>query len=158
MRGHLGAVLTSGLAAVALALALLQAIVLAHGAPRYPEVTAARSGTSNRYSVPGGRSGIPFIPFDKARPPDQGQTPQRQHIIVGCAGHPIDRHVDPVGARLYGDADKVRIAHRFGLERLPVGIGNQASAEAGLLRESLRNASGPARWSGGGYDGRTGGS
>ncbi|TMA23568.1 MAG: hypothetical protein E6J88_12560 [Deltaproteobacteria bacterium] len=78
MRGHLGAVLTSGLAAVALALALLQAIVLAHGAPRYPEVTAARSGTSNRYSVPGGRSGIPFIPFDKARPPDPGQTPQRQ--------------------------------------------------------------------------------
>src|SRR5437667_11404055 len=81
MRGHLGAVLTSGLAAVALALALLQAIVLAHGAPRYPEVTAARSGTSNRYSVPGGRSGIPFIPFEKARPQDpanQGQTPQRQ--------------------------------------------------------------------------------
>ncbi|MCA1826871.1 MAG: hypothetical protein ABR567_13595 [Myxococcales bacterium] len=78
MRGHFGAVLTSGLAAVALALALLQAIVVAHGAHRLPEVTAAHSGASNRYSVPGGRSGIPFMPFDKARPPDQGQKPQRQ--------------------------------------------------------------------------------
>jgi hypothetical protein len=82
MRGHFGAVLTSGLAAVALALALLQAIVLAHGAPRYTEATAARSGTSNRYSVPGGRSGIPFMPFEKARPPQpgnrEGQTPPRQ--------------------------------------------------------------------------------
>ena len=79
MRGHLGAVLTSGLAAVALALALLQAIVLAHGAPRYPEIAAARSGTTNRYSVPGGRSGIPFMPFEKAtRPPDQGPTTPRQ--------------------------------------------------------------------------------
>jgi len=78
MRGHLGAVLTSGLAAVALALALLQAIVVAHGAHRVAEVTAAHSGTSNPYSVPGGRSGIPFLPFEKGPQPDQGQTPPRQ--------------------------------------------------------------------------------
>jgi hypothetical protein len=66
MKGHLGAVLTSGVAAVALALVLLQAAVLAHGAPRPSAATAARTGPTNRYSTPGGRAGIPWVPFDKA--------------------------------------------------------------------------------------------
>lgn len=79
MRGHLGAVLTSGLAAIALALALLQAVVVAqHASHRIPEATAAHSGTSNRYSVPGGRSGIPFLPFEKQLQRDQGQKAPRQ--------------------------------------------------------------------------------
>lgn len=78
MRGHLGAVLTSGLAAIALALALLQAIVVAqHAAHRLPEATAAHSGATNRYSVPGGRSGIPFMPFEKQPQRDEGQKPPR---------------------------------------------------------------------------------
>lgn len=82
MKGHLGAVLTCGLGAVAVALALLQIAVLVQSAPRYVEATVARSGASNRYSVPGGRSGIPFLPFDKAQPPlppadREGRTPAR---------------------------------------------------------------------------------
>jgi len=68
MKGHLGAVLTSGLAAVALALALLQIAVLVQSAPRHAEATAQRTGATNRYSAPGGRAGIPFPPFDKAQP------------------------------------------------------------------------------------------
>jgi hypothetical protein len=85
MKGHLGAVLTSGLAAVALALALLQAAVVAHGVPKRSEPTAARTGPTNRYSAPGGRSGIPWVPFDKAQPdkpavPEspEGRTPPRR--------------------------------------------------------------------------------
>jgi hypothetical protein len=84
MKPHLGAVLTSGLAALALALALLQAAVIAHGAPRTP--TATRHGPTNRYSAPGNRSAVPWVPFDNAqeRKPvlpesPEGRTPgQRQ--------------------------------------------------------------------------------
>ena len=81
MKGHLGAVMTSGLAAVALALALLQAAVLAHSASRHQAVSAARPRPTNRYSVPGGRSGIPWLPFNaqKAQPEDpksrEGRSP-----------------------------------------------------------------------------------
>jgi hypothetical protein len=81
MKGHLGAVMTSGLAAVALALALLQAAVLAHSAPRRQAVSSVRPGPTNRYSIPGGRSGIPWLPFDaqKAQPEDrksrEGRSP-----------------------------------------------------------------------------------
>ena len=86
MKGHLGAVLTSGLAAVALALALLQVAVVAHAAPKHQPATAARSGATNRYSAPGGRSAIPWTPaLDKApkdRPvaPEspEGSTPPKQ--------------------------------------------------------------------------------
>jgi hypothetical protein len=87
MKGHLGAVLTTGLAAVALALTLLQAAVVAHGAPKADGATAARSsGQTNRYSAPGGRSGIPWVPADKAQPekpapqPEspEGRTPPRR--------------------------------------------------------------------------------
>jgi len=82
MKGHVGAVLTSGLAAVALALALLQVFVLAHSAPRQASAEATPPpGASNRYSVPGGRSGIPWLPFEteKQAPPDpksrEGRSP-----------------------------------------------------------------------------------
>jgi hypothetical protein len=83
MKGHFGAVVTTTLTAVALILALLQAVVLAHSAPKFVQATAARSGSSNRYSAPGGRSGVPYMPFDKgqqqATPPidREGRTPQR---------------------------------------------------------------------------------
>src|SRR5438105_2137390 len=91
MKGHLGAVLTSGLAAVALAPALLAPAVLAHSAPRYDRASASasRAGATNRYSVPGGRSGIPWLPFDaqKVQPEDQknregrspGAKPPEEH-------------------------------------------------------------------------------
>lgn len=78
MRAHFGAVLTSGLAAVALALALLQAAVLLHGATRRPEVPPPRA-QSNRYSAPGGRSGIPYTPFENHKAPTpEGRTPEKQ--------------------------------------------------------------------------------
>ncbi len=79
MKGHLGAVLTSGLAALALALAVLQAaVIVAHdGGPRAEAVSAART-ESNRFSAPGGRAGIPYLPFEKASRPPEGRTPERQ--------------------------------------------------------------------------------
>lgn len=78
MQGRTGVVLTTGLAAMALVLAMLQALVVAHGVRR-PEVTAARNAPaapSNRFSVPGGRSGVPWVPFDKARPPPAPESPE----------------------------------------------------------------------------------
>jgi hypothetical protein len=79
MKGHLGALLTSGLAAVALALALLQAAVLVHSAVPPDAVQSART-QSHRYSVPGGRSGVPYLPFDKAQPATtpEGRSPEKQ--------------------------------------------------------------------------------
>ena len=77
MRGHLGAVMTAGLAGLALALAALQAaVVIAHGGPAPAPIAASRTET-NRYSVPGGRAGIPYVPFDKTSTPE-GRTPERQ--------------------------------------------------------------------------------
>jgi hypothetical protein len=84
MTGHLGAVLTSGLAAVALALALLQAAVVTHGVEKREAATAVRTGPTNRYSAPGNRSGIPWVPADKAEQvkplPEspEGRTPPRR--------------------------------------------------------------------------------
>src|SRR5258707_8038148 len=81
MKGHLGALMTTGLAAIALVLALLQAAVLFHSAPRNQGTSSASSGQTNRFSVPGGRSGVPWIPFDKAQPPSttkEGRSPQKQ--------------------------------------------------------------------------------
>jgi hypothetical protein len=86
MKGHFGAVLTSGLAAVALALALIQANVVAHGTRKREPATAVRSGPTNRFSAPGGRSGIPrWLPADKAQqekplPPEdpEGRSPPRR--------------------------------------------------------------------------------
>jgi hypothetical protein len=81
MKGHLGALLTTGLAAIALALALLQAaVVIAQGGTHHAAPSAARV-ESNRYSAPGGRSGIPYLPFDRPAPQPatpEGRTPERQ--------------------------------------------------------------------------------
>lgn len=82
MKGHLGAVLTSGLAAVALALAVLQAVVLFHAAPRPHSEDPSSRVQSNRYSAPGGRSAVPYLPFDKRAPSlpatPEGRTPEKQ--------------------------------------------------------------------------------
>jgi hypothetical protein len=84
MKGHVGAVLTAGVAALALALALLQAAVIAHATPRYPAASASRTGPSNRFSLPGGRSGVPWLPFDDKAPaapdlkPREGGSPAKQ--------------------------------------------------------------------------------
>ena len=76
MKGHLGAVLTLSIAAVAIALTLLQAAIVAHGAPK-SETTAARtSGQTNRYSAPGGRSGIPWVPPPKTQPDKAAPLPE----------------------------------------------------------------------------------
>jgi len=83
MKGHLGAVLTTALSALALALALLQLAVLSRSAPHYAAAPSVRGGVTNRYSIPGGRSGIPYLPLEKARPQPaepgsrEGRTPQR---------------------------------------------------------------------------------
>jgi hypothetical protein len=90
MRGHVGAVLTSGLAAVALALALLQIVVLANSHPgRSAAEARAPIAPPSRYSVPGGRSGIPWLPFDGEKQPpadpksregrSPGMKPQEEH-------------------------------------------------------------------------------
>ena len=93
MKGRLGAVLTSGLAAVALALALLQVLVLANSTPRQWTAEAQiPAGPSNRFSAPGGRAGIPWMPFDstKLQPAEpksrEGRSP---------AAKPPERHVPP---------------------------------------------------------------
>ena len=80
MKGHLGALLTLGLAAIALVLAVLQASVVARSGLHYTTAASEpRSGPSNRFSVPGGRSGIPWGPADKIQPnPGEGRTPPRQ--------------------------------------------------------------------------------
>jgi hypothetical protein len=85
MKGHLGAVLTAGLAAVALALAVLQAAVVTHGVTKSEPATAARAGVTNRYSAPGNRSAIPWVPADKAQKekavpesPEGRSPPRRQ--------------------------------------------------------------------------------
>src|SRR3954463_5028771 len=75
MKGHAGAVLTAGVRAVALALVALQTVVLSHSVPRQ-EATAVRSGATNRYSAPGGRSGIQWLPFDKAQPAEKPALPE----------------------------------------------------------------------------------
>jgi hypothetical protein len=79
MQGRAGVVLTAGLALMALALATLQAVVVAHHDRRYEQrVTAAGapSAPANRFSAPGGRSGIPWVPFDKAQPPAKPLVPE----------------------------------------------------------------------------------
>ncbi len=85
MKPHLGAVLTSGVAALALALALLQAAVIAQGVPGLRTPTATRQGPTNQYSAPGNRSAVPWVPFDNAQEqkpvlPEspEGRTPERR--------------------------------------------------------------------------------
>ena len=79
-------VLTSGLAALALGLALLQAAVIAHGT-RQQTIPTARAGATNRYSAPGNRSAVPWgAPFDNKDPAQkpvpaespEGRSPERR--------------------------------------------------------------------------------
>lgn len=91
MKSHLGAVLTSGLAALALALALLQAIIVARGVRRTDAATAVRSAPSNRYSAPGGRSGVRWMPFEEHKAPE-GRTP---------AGKPEEHRSPPPRDRVF---------------------------------------------------------
>jgi hypothetical protein len=77
MKGHLGAVLTSGLSAVALALAVLQAaVVFAHASANATARTEVSSAATparpvRRFSAPGGRAGIPYQ--WNAEPPSRAQ-------------------------------------------------------------------------------------
>lgn len=79
MKGRLGALLTTGLAAAALVLAILQAAVIVQGARKHLVASPARVD-SNRFSAPGGRSGIPWMPFDEKAPhgkSQEGRTPAK---------------------------------------------------------------------------------
>ena len=75
MKGRtVGGLLTSGLVALAIALALLQAAVLAHASGPAPITTNTPLAPTNRYSAPGGRAGIPWTPNPpptKAVPPSE---------------------------------------------------------------------------------------
>ena len=101
MKGHVGAVLTSGLAAVALALALLQVFVLAHASPRQASAQAmGPAGTSNRYSVPGERSGIPWLPFDAEKRGQPANPGSREGRSPGIK--PPEEHRVPPPSRQRG--------------------------------------------------------
>lgn len=85
MKGRtVGGLLTSGLVALAFALALLQAAVLAQTPRPAPVTTNAPSAPTNRYSAPANRSGIPWTPTGpsptKAPPPAEreGRTPDQK--------------------------------------------------------------------------------
>ncbi len=79
MKGHLGAVLTSGLSAVALALTMLQAaVVFAHARPLTTQVSAITpAGPSHRFSAPAGRSGSPYQ-WNPGEPPARPQPDTQQ--------------------------------------------------------------------------------
>ena len=71
MKGHAGAVITSGLLGLALLLAaLLQLALLSHGRAS-PTVTASTGppGPSHRFSAPGGRAAIPWAPSEPTHAP-----------------------------------------------------------------------------------------
>jgi hypothetical protein len=75
MQGRLGAVLTSGLAAIAIALALLQAFVVSRSHVGSTHASASPVAPTNRFSAPGGRSAIPWTPFDRAQPDEARSRP-----------------------------------------------------------------------------------
>jgi hypothetical protein len=85
MKGRtVGGLLTSGLVALAFALALLQAAVLAQTPQSAPVTVNASSpaSPSNRFSAPGGRAGIPWTPTPPVRktgPAErEGRTPDQK--------------------------------------------------------------------------------
>jgi hypothetical protein len=80
MKGHFGALLTSGLAGIALALVLLQAFVVARSHGPLVQYTAAPAQPSNRFSAPGNRSAIPWGPFDRAQQTPVPQKPEQRHV------------------------------------------------------------------------------
>jgi hypothetical protein len=97
MQGRLGAVLTSGLAAIAIALAMLQAFVVSRSHHGSTHASAASPvGPSNRFSAPGGRSAIPWTPFDRAQP-DEARTrpPAKQEERRAPSPPPSRYHTYP---------------------------------------------------------------
>jgi hypothetical protein len=109
MKGRtVGGLLTSGLVALALALALLQAAVLAQ-MPRPAPVTTNNvpAAPSNRYSAPGGRAGVPWTPTPtqpkpapserEGRTPDQ--KPQREEHRAPLRNPNFIPHLGPRPAR-----------------------------------------------------------
>ena len=82
MQGRLGAMLTSGLAAIAIALAMLQAFVVSRSHSRTAQASVSPMGPSNRFSAPGNRSAIPWSPFDQPQPDEARNRPaqkQQEH-------------------------------------------------------------------------------
>ena len=80
MKGHWGAVLTSSLSAVALALAMLQAaVIFGHARPADRQISAATvpAGPSHRFSAPGGRSSTPYQ-WNAVEPPARTQPDTQQ--------------------------------------------------------------------------------
>ena len=83
MKGRtVGGLLTSGLVALAFALALLQAAVLAQVPRPAPVTSNAQAAPSNRYSAPGGRAGVPWTPTPRQSTPPpserEGRTPDQK--------------------------------------------------------------------------------
>jgi len=74
MQGRVGAVLTSALAAIAIALALLQAFVVSRSHARSAQASVSPLAPTNRFSVPGGRSGVPWLPFDREQPDEAARS------------------------------------------------------------------------------------
>jgi len=105
MQGRLGAVLTSGLAAIAIALAMFQAFVVSRGHARSAQASVSPLGPSNRFSVQGGRSGIPWLPFDLGEPdearsrPAQKQREERRTPPPPSRYHSYPPRVGPAPAR-----------------------------------------------------------
>ena len=105
MQGRLGAVLTSGLAAIAIALAMLQAFVVSRSHVRSAQASVSPLGPSNRFSVPGGRSAIPWLPFDQPQPdearsrPAQKQREERRTPPPPSRYHSYPPRVGPAPAR-----------------------------------------------------------
>jgi len=95
MKGQtLGGVLTSGLLALALGLALLQAAVLAQTPASQPVSAAAPPGATNRYSAPGGRSGIRWTP--NAPPPPAKAAPSEREGRTPDQKPPREEHRAPL--------------------------------------------------------------
>ena len=97
MKGHLGAVLTTGLMAMAFLLLLLQAVVLLRTTPRPEVAISAPVGRSSRFSMPGGRSGIPWQWQEdpRARPAPAGQAPQSKPPAERQRATPPRRNFTP---------------------------------------------------------------
>jgi hypothetical protein len=92
MQGRLGAMLTSGLAAVAIALAMLQAFVVSRSHARTAQASVSPLGPSNRFSVPGNRSAIPWAPFDQQQPDEARRQPAQKQQEQQHAPPPPSRY------------------------------------------------------------------
>jgi hypothetical protein len=99
MQGRLGAVLTSGLAAIAIALAMLQAFVVSRSHVRSAQASVSPLGPTNRFSAPGGRSAVPWTPFDQPQPDEaRGTRPQQK---------PEERRAPPPPSRYHSYPPRV---------------------------------------------------